>query len=79
MTNTIENLRKEIEVVIRKAVEKAENAGEIPQIGIDQVIIETPREKEHGDFSTNIAMQAAKQAKMPPRKIAEAIIRNMDL
>lgn len=44
------------------------NIEEIPDF-----YIEVPQDKEHGDFAANIAMLLARQAKMPPRKIAEAI------
>ncbi|MGB9905105.1 MAG: arginine--tRNA ligase [Desulfotomaculales bacterium] len=37
-------------------------------------IIEVPREKEHGDFAANLAMQLAKKLRLPPRKIAEALL-----
>jgi arginyl-tRNA synthetase len=36
--------------------------------------IEHPRDKSHGDFSSNIAMLYAKFLKMPPRALAERII-----
>jgi arginyl-tRNA synthetase len=37
------------------------------------VRIERPKVKEHGDYSTNVAMQLAKQAGRPPREIAELL------
>jgi len=40
--------------------------------------VETPKEKEHGDFSTNIAMLLAKKAKKAPVQIASILIDNMD-
>jgi arginyl-tRNA synthetase len=35
--------------------------------------IEPPRDKTHGDLATNAAMVAAKDAKMPPRQLAERL------
>ncbi len=35
--------------------------------------IEPPRDKAHGDLATNVALVAAKEAKMPPRQLAERI------
>jgi arginyl-tRNA synthetase len=42
---------------------------------IDQsrVAVETPREAAHGDMATNAAMVLAKDARKPPRELAEAI------
>ncbi len=38
------------------------------------VELETPRDKGHGDLSTNLAMQLAKPLRAAPRKIAEQIV-----
>ena len=35
---------------------------------------ERTRQKEHGDFASNIAMMLAKPARMNPRKLAEMIV-----
>ena len=35
---------------------------------------EIPRESRHGDYATNVAMPLAREARRPPRKIAEAIV-----
>ena len=41
------------------------------------VIIEIPKQKEHGDFSSNIAMQLAGKAGKEPLEIANDIIKNL--
>ena len=35
--------------------------------------IEPPRDRAHGDLATNVAMVAARQAKKPPRELAETL------
>src|SRR5881398_398101 len=42
-------------------------------------VIERPREAEHGDLATNLAMQLAKPLKKKPRDIAEALRAAIDL
>jgi len=37
---------------------------------------EIPRDARHGDYATNAAMALAREARRPPRKIAEAIVAN---
>ncbi|HET9854851.1 MAG TPA: arginine--tRNA ligase, partial [Methylomirabilota bacterium] len=37
---------------------------------------EIPREARHGDYATNAAMALAREARRPPRKIAEAVVAN---
>ncbi|MDV6011770.1 arginine--tRNA ligase [Haloechinothrix sp. LS1_15] len=39
----------------------------------DTVRIERPRQPEHGDYATNVAMQVAKQVGMNPRELAESL------
>jgi arginyl-tRNA synthetase len=38
--------------------------------------IELPKNREHGDYATNVAMLLAKSAGKPPRVIADAIVAN---
>ncbi len=37
------------------------------------VLIERPKNPEHGDYATNVALRMAKDAGRPPREVAEAI------
>lgn len=78
MTNIIENIREQVRSVVRKALAAATDKGLMPGVSIDEIIVETPKEKEHGDFSTNIAMLLAKKAKKAPVQIASILIDNMD-
>lgn len=56
-----------------------ENA--LSKIGIEihegQLFFERPKNAEHGDFATTIAMMLAKQEKKNPRTIAEQILANL--
>ncbi len=38
-----------------------------------EVVVERPRNKEHGDYATNVALQLAKKAGMPPRELAQSL------
>ncbi len=42
------------------------------------ITIEIPKDKNHGDYATNIAMQLTKMLRKNPREIAGAIIANVD-
>lgn len=46
---------------------------------LPEVEIETPADTAHGNLSSNIAMVSAKLFKLPPRKIAEMIVDNLDV
>ena len=42
-------------------------------IDLSRVVVEPPRDAAHGDMATNAAMVLAKEAKVKPRDLAEAI------
>ncbi|WP_369901684.1 arginine--tRNA ligase [Bacillus manliponensis] len=73
--NSLEQVKELIKDEIKAAVVKAElaTAEQIPN-----VVLETPKDKTHGDFSTNMAMQLARVAKKAPRMIAEELIANFE-
>ena len=80
MTNIIENLRVQVRNTVKSALQSAVDKGELPETGtvLDEINVETPKDKEHGEFSTNIAMQLARQVRKAPVQVAAIIIANMD-
>jgi arginyl-tRNA synthetase len=44
----------------------------------DAVTVERPRDKSHGDYATNVAMQLAKRAGLPPRDLAGLIAAQLE-
>ena len=48
-------------------------------LGDDNIILETPKLPEHGEFSTNIAMKLAKEQKKNPMLIAREIADGIDI
>ncbi|KLR74693.1 arginine--tRNA ligase, partial [Geobacillus sp. T6] len=73
--NIVGQIKEKMKEEIRQAAVRAglASADELPD-----VLLEVPRDKAHGDYSTNIAMQLARIAKKPPRAIAEAIVGQLD-
>ncbi len=54
------------------AVTTALSAAGLP--AVQDCAWEVPRQAEHGDYATNVAMTLARPARRPPRQIAEAIV-----
>jgi arginyl-tRNA synthetase len=73
--NIVEQVQLKLKEEIKAAVIKAELATEEQ---LPDVILETPKDKANGDYSTNMAMQLARVAKKAPRAIAEALVANFD-
>jgi len=68
-------MKQKIHNLIFDAMMSAYEKGELPEKVDSEIEVEVPKIASHGDFSTNIAMIAASIQKMPPRKIAEAILK----
>lgn len=77
--NPIENLREELNNIIKDALQKARQSGQLSFDSIPDYVIEVPKDSGHGDFATNVAMLMAKQARMAPRKIAEIILGQVNI
>jgi arginyl-tRNA synthetase len=61
---------EELSAAIRTALTEAVAAGDFRVDVPAEVRVERPRNRDHGDWSTNIALQLAKAAGMPPRDVA---------
>lgn len=58
--------------------ELARVAGELGAPGVE-FVVERPRDKDHGDLSTNLAMALARPLKSRPRDLARRVIDALDL
>ena len=79
MTYMIDRIKHQIKTVLDNALEKSVEKGELNIQQVPAFTIEVPREKEHGDFATNLAMLLPRQAKMAPRQIAQILVSNMNI
>ncbi|SEO91441.1 arginine--tRNA ligase [Trujillonella endophytica] len=66
---TPEQLRDLVRTAVGAAVERGTLAVAVP----DDLVLERPKNPEHGDYATNVAMRLAKPAGRPPREVAEAV------
>ena len=66
-----EQLRLAIQAALKQCyADDSLTSGELP----DEIQLEIPKNPEHGDYSTNLAMTLAKPERKAPRKIAEALV-----
>ncbi|SEO22731.1 arginyl-tRNA synthetase [Amphibacillus marinus] len=73
--NIVQDMQECLKTELKKAVLAAELATEEQ---MPTIILEKPKDKEHGDYATNLAMQLAKVAKKAPRQIAEQLVEQLD-
>lgn len=63
------NLKEKIREMIKSALNELSI-----KFDLENIVVEVPKKREQGDFSTNIAMQLTKILKDNPRNIAEKIV-----
>jgi len=64
---------EDLAVAIAQAVEQAVAAGELSTGLSGAVVVERPKNRDHGDYATNTAMRLAKPNSRAPREIAELL------
>jgi len=68
------NIFAEFEARIRTAIIEVQKSGTLPAgIDLSKITTEPPRDENHGDISTNVAMVLAKPAGKSPMEIAQKI------
>lgn len=72
--NAVQQVEEQIKATLKEAVIAAQLTDAPEDLNIH---LETPRNKEMGDYATNVAMQLTKVAKRAPRQIAEAILEHL--
>ncbi len=64
--------------LIRKSLVLSTEKGQLKPAEINEYNIEVPADVKNGDLSSNVALVSAKAFGMPPRKIAETIVENIE-
>ncbi|SHF29199.1 arginyl-tRNA synthetase [Caldanaerobius fijiensis DSM 17918] len=78
MINIVMDIKNNLINSIKRAINKAAFDGVISFDEVPEIEIEVPKEKNFGDFSTNVAMRMASILKKNPRQIAQAIAKYID-
>ena len=73
-----DSVQSEVAVAIHKALEIAKKSNLLQCQIPAQIILERPKNRDHGDYATSIALTLAKQANLQPRVIAQVIIDSMN-
>ena len=70
-------VRDQIAQLVNQAVRKAQKHDDLPSFEPPAPDISRPKEAAHGDYTTAVAMQSARLARMAPIKIAQAIVKRL--
>ena len=77
--NMIMKAKEQVDELLKNAYIKAVANGELPEGAVINGNVEIPKDTSNGDYAANHAMASAKPLRMPPRKIAEALVNNLEL
>ncbi len=69
-------MKQSLETLISEALSALQAADEIPSLPVS-IHLEMTKDKQFGDWASNIAMILAKTAKQPPRQLAEKIVQHL--
>jgi arginyl-tRNA synthetase len=64
---------EDLAVAVRECVLALQAEGSLAGQAPDEVVIERPKNRDHGDYATPVALTLAKSAGRPPREIADLV------
>lgn len=79
MSVLVKQAKEQIMSAVKAAAERAMTAGTLPEGELTPFSVETPANREHGDYAVNAAMAWARVFRKAPRAVAEALTGQLDL
>ncbi|CAB4904166.1 unannotated protein [freshwater metagenome] len=73
-----DSVQSKVASAILKALEIAKNDGSLPTNVPSKLILDRPKNRDHGDYATSIALTLAKSASMQPGVIAKVIVEKLN-
>ncbi len=70
-------MREVLKDIIFEAARSVLEPKDLGALEASDVLIEHPKDKNHGDYATNLALILAKRAGLPPRKLAEEMVQTL--
>ena len=71
-------VKASLRALVQQGIDALRSSGQLPaDAAVPAFVIERPKERAHGDFSTNAAMLLAKAARTNPRALAQALVSAM--
>jgi len=71
-------VRQKLADNLQRAVQNAQNAGEIAFTTLPEIIIERPQTAGHGDYASGLALRLARSVRMSPLRLAELLVRRLE-
>jgi len=72
-----DSVQSRVAAVILKALEIAKNEGQLPCDVPSELTLDRPKNRDHGDYATSIALALSKSANLQPGVIAKVIVKTL--
>ena len=72
-----DSVQSKVAAVLLKALEIAKNEGQLPCDVPSQLTLDRPKNRDHGDYATSIALALSKSANLQPGVIAKVIVKTL--
>ena len=79
MSKVVNQAEQQLREALTQAAGRAVAADELPAEPMPAFTVEIPGDRAHGDLAANAAMVSARAFRQPPRKIAETLLRHLEL
>ena len=79
MINPMNAATDQIRRAVMEAMGRCVAENILPAEPVPAFTVEIPGDRAHGDFAANVGLVSARAFKMPPRKIAEAVLSRLEL
>jgi arginyl-tRNA synthetase len=72
-----ELIRDQVAASIAEGLQAAQKAGALPEFEIPAIVVQRPRQPEHGDYASPVCLRLAQEARMAPREIATRVVEHL--
>jgi len=70
-------MKQQLQTLLEQALGQLRSTGELPADARVDIKLERARDRQHGDFATNLAMTLTKLTRRKPRELAQLIVDNL--
>ena len=72
-----ELIRDQAAALIGTGLQAAQKQGALPKFEVPEIVLERPRQVEHGDYASPVCLRLAREARMSPREIAARVVEHI--
>jgi arginyl-tRNA synthetase len=72
-----ELIQEQLAALIAAGLKAAQESGALPAFEVPEIVVERPRQSQHGDYASPICLRLAKEARMSPRDIAARVVEHL--